>query len=213
MKPEPTRGKGGRKKFSAAKLASPKNTLDENINLLAIGECAANPQVREAFQVVSLWEKFHSRPAPVPKQAAKAVEAMLRRRASSHEDKLLRLLRQSLAQIPEPIRTALFSALTRLDSKPFHAVATAIDVVRSVNESGAFQTMLVRAALLAQDRFEFSCPACLPITASEFAREYKKRFGGNVNTDFLRRECGNRLGLFFKPDKGARKPGNSVNSR
>jgi hypothetical protein len=214
MKLKPTRGKGGRKKFSAAKLASPVNTLDENINLLAIGECAATQQAREVFQIVALWEKYHARPAHVSKHAAKAVGAMLRRRVRSHEEKLLTLLRGSLARIAPEVRKALFGALTRLDSQPFHAIATAIDVVRSVNESGAFQTTLVRAALLAQERFGVSHSATsLLVTRTQWASEYKKRFASAVNTDFLCRECEQRLGIFFKPDKVGRKPGNPDNSR
>jgi hypothetical protein len=170
---------------------------------LAIGECAATQQAREVFQIVALWEKYHARPAHVSKHAAKAVGAMLRRRVRSHEEKLLTLLRGSLARIAPEVRKALFGALTRLDSQPFHAIATAIDVVRSVNESGAFQ-----------ERFGVSHSATsLLVTRTQWASEYKKRFASAVNTDFLCRECEQRLGIFFKPDKVGRKPGNPDNSR
>ena len=153
MKTKPARGKGGRKKFSAAKLALPDNTLDENIDLLAMGECAANPRLREVFQIAALWEKYHARPANIPRQSAKFMNQVLRRRVRSHEEKLLKLLRGSLSRIAPEVRTAFFAALTKLDSQLFHDIATAIDVARRVNESGAFQTTLVRAALLAQERF------------------------------------------------------------
>jgi hypothetical protein len=121
MKAKETRGRGGRKKFSTAKLASPDNTLDENIDLLAIGECAVNPQLREAFHVVALWGKFHSHPAHIHPRAAKVIGRVFKQRARSHEEKLLALLRGSLSRIAPEVRTALFSALTRLDSQPFHA--------------------------------------------------------------------------------------------
>ena len=204
------RSKRGRKPFSAGKQISPDNTVDDNINFAAMGVCAAQP-LRGAFQIVALWEKMHACPAPIPPQA-KAIGKVFKQRARSHEEKLLALLRGSLSRIAPEVRKALFSAVTRLDSQPFHDIATAIDVARSINESGAFQTMLVRAELLAQE-LGFTRLATLTLTRKEFASEYNKQFGGTVNTDFLCRECKRKLGFGFKPDKVGRKLKNSDNSR
>ncbi|MGD0253021.1 MAG: hypothetical protein ABSC01_10040 [Verrucomicrobiota bacterium] len=196
MRAKLKRGSGGRKKFSAAKLAGPENSVDRNIDLLAAGDCAANPQLAKAFKVVALWEKFHS-PRWPNKKAARSLEG-----------RLLRLLRESLSRIEPQMRKGIFNALACLDPEPFKSIATAIEVTRRVNESGAFQTQLVRAALLGQEKFgiETDATGCLrlPVTLKEFADEYAARFGGSVNRDFLRRECQKRLGWQFKPDKTGR---------
>ena len=199
MKQKSTGGKRGRKKFSAGKLADAGNSIDRNIDLLAVGECAANPQQAEAFKVVALWEKFHS-PRWPNKKAARSLEG-----------RLLKLLRESLTRIEPQVRKAIFNALGRLDPEPFRAIATAIEVTKQVNESGAFQTILVRAAMLAQEKFGIDGSANLPVTVSDFADKYDARFGGSVSRDYLRRECPLRLGLHFKPDKTGR-PKNSNNS-
>jgi hypothetical protein len=196
MKTKPTRGKGGRKKFSAAKLAEPGNSLGRNLDLLAVGDCAADTQLAKVFKIVALWEKYHSPRWPN------------RKAARSLEGKLLKLLRESLARIEPQVRKGIFSALNRLDPEPFRSIATAIDVARKVNESGAFQTQLVNAALLGQEKYgvesDEAGSLCLPVTAKEFAHEYVARFGGVVNLDFLRRECRNKLGWYFTPDKTGR---------
>jgi hypothetical protein len=186
--------------------------LDENIDIAAMGECATNAQLREAFQIVALWEKYHARPANVSKQAEKVVGTMLRRRVRSHEERLNRLLLQSLGQIPREVRKFLFGAITRLNPQPFRDIATAIECVRNINERGAFQTMVVRAALLAQERFGISRATRLPVTVGEFAKLYQEKFGGNVNADFLRRECEQKIGFTFNPGKAGPKPKNSANS-
>lgn len=70
----------------------------------------------------------------------------------------------------------------------------------------------MRAALLAQVRFGVSGRAKLPVTRAEWADAYKARYGGTVNTDFLCRECEQKLGFTFKPGKAGRKRNNPDNS-
>jgi len=104
--------------------------------------------------------------------------------------------------------------LNRLDPEPFRSIATAIDVARKVNESGAFQTQLVNAALLGQEKYgvesDEAGSLCLPVTAKEFAHEYVARFGGVVNLDFLRESAGiNWAGTSRRTKRGAKNSDNS----
>lgn len=115
----PKRGKGGRKKFSAAKLAGPENSIGRNVDLLAVGDCAANPNLAEAFKLAALWEKFHSPRWPN------------RKAARSLEGRLLGLLRESVTCIEPQLRKGIFSALSRLDPEPFRSIATAISALEA----------------------------------------------------------------------------------
>ncbi|MGA2685598.1 MAG: hypothetical protein ABSF51_11145, partial [Verrucomicrobiota bacterium] len=80
----------------------PENTVDRNIDLLAVGDCAANPQLARVFKVVALWEKLHSPRWPN------------RKAARSLEGSLLKVLRESLTRIDPQVRKGIFSALNRL---------------------------------------------------------------------------------------------------
>ena len=191
-----TRTTRGRKRFSAGKHLSPDNSLDRNIDLAAMGEVATNPELRDAFNIVALWQKAHTR---LPNDDA--TRARLRER--THEEKLLRLLNENLSRITPALGKVVFSAVARLDPEPFRSIANVIEIAKQVNESGAFQTQAVRAALLLQEQ-GIDGRASLLVTTAEFAAAYKARFGGNVNPDFLRRVC-KQVGIFFKPAKTGRR--------
>lgn len=60
MKKKSTRGKGGRKKFSAGNALSPSKSLDENLALAATGEFALTQEQRDIFRFVALWKNRYA---------------------------------------------------------------------------------------------------------------------------------------------------------
>jgi hypothetical protein len=198
----------GRRKFSAGKLISPEQSLDENIDFAAVGQWAVNDKARRVFQLVALWEKFHT---PIAGESAERFRA----RASTHESRMIELLQGSLRKITANVRRELFGALDRLDPKLFRGIAEAIDAVNEINASGAFQQVKVRAGLLVQELFRGSLRlvsnARRGVTLNEFHQLYEERFHCSVDTDVLRREC-KGIGIRFTADKVGRKKSNIRNS-
>lgn len=62
MKIKPKHGKKGRKKFSASKEIAPERSIQENLNLAAIGEFAIDPEGREIFDLVACWNGDYATP-------------------------------------------------------------------------------------------------------------------------------------------------------
>jgi hypothetical protein len=119
MKKKLTQSKRGRKKFSAGKLLSPDNDLEENLAIAGIGEfVVAESQVdRAIFSLVALWENYH---APRFNKA----------NALFHRDAAIR------DRITARILQIVTSALDRLDTKPFETFIRSIKFMQDAKRNG-----------------------------------------------------------------------------
>ena len=122
MKTKLTRSKRGRKKFSAGKLISPDNDLEENMALAAAGEFAVveSQDDRAIFSLVMLWKNYY---APRFNKA----------NAASHRDAAIR------DRITARILQIVMSALDRLDTKPFETFIRSIKFMQDAKRTGPVQ--------------------------------------------------------------------------
>jgi hypothetical protein len=121
MKTKPTRGKGGRKKFSAQKLLSPDNTFEENFSIATIGEFAETQAKREIFQIVALWKVRYAPLFKVHPNESRGA-ALIHRKQREHV--IARLL------------NILNPALENSNSKPFEDFVKAIGFAKWLNDRG-----------------------------------------------------------------------------
>ncbi len=121
MKKKSTRGKGGRKKFSAGNALSPSKSLDENLALAATGEFALTQEQRDIFRFVALWKNRY---------------ASLFKDNPSESEGAARIRRKQRERVIDSLLKVVSPALENLNPKPFETFVKAIALVKDFNDSG-----------------------------------------------------------------------------
>jgi hypothetical protein len=115
------RNAGGRKSFGDSKQISPAKTVQDNLNIAALGEFAQDRQRREIFDLVARWSEHYS---AAFKDHPDTGGALLNRN-KRREYITARLLR------------IMVSALDNYDPQPFQCFIKAIALAQNLNTNGA----------------------------------------------------------------------------